>query len=123
MVPSRKPLNNWLSMKEESMRLLEAALAGPNCVMSVMGDHAGEGADEIFNRKKSDINRLGKTFWLIRSSKARPAQVRGMCTTIPAYAILRLNQPPRAALAPLHKKMQPKNTLMMDSYGISCLKA
>jgi hypothetical protein len=41
-----------LSMKEESMRLLEVALAGPNCVVSVMGDHAGEGADEIFNRKK-----------------------------------------------------------------------
>ena len=69
------------------MRLLEAALAGPNCVVSVMGDHAGEGADEIFNRKKADINRLGKTFWLMRSSKARPAQVQGMCATIPAYTI------------------------------------
>jgi hypothetical protein len=74
-------------MKEERMRLLEAALAAPNCVVSVMGDHAGENADEIFNRKKSDINRLGKTFWLMRSPKARPAQVQGMCATIPAYTI------------------------------------
>jgi hypothetical protein len=40
-------------MKEESMSLLEAALAGPNCVVSVMGEHAREGADEIFNRKKT----------------------------------------------------------------------
>src|SRR3989338_5554217 len=71
----------------ENMRLLEAALAGPNCVVSVMGDHAGEGAVEIFNRKKADINRLGKTFWLMRSSKARPAQVHGMCATILAYTI------------------------------------
>jgi hypothetical protein len=74
-------------MKEGSMGLLEAALEGQNCVVSVMGDHAGEGADEIFNRKIADINRLGKTFWLMRSSKARPAQVQGMCTTIPAYTI------------------------------------
>ena len=58
------------------MGLLEAALAGPNCVVSVMGDHAGEGADGS-NRKKADINRLGKTFWLMRSSKARPAKVLG----------------------------------------------
>jgi hypothetical protein len=57
------------------MSLLEAALESQNCVLSVMGDHAGEGADMIFNRKKADINRLGKTFWLMRSSKALPAQV------------------------------------------------
>jgi hypothetical protein len=69
------------------MRLFEASMAAPNCVVSVMGDHAGEGADDIFNRKKTDINRLGKTFWLIRSPKARPAQVQGMCATIPSYTI------------------------------------
>lgn len=67
------------------MRLLEVALVSPNCVISVMGDHAGEGADEIFNRKKVDIHRVGKTFWLTRSSKARPAQVKGMCATVPAF--------------------------------------
>jgi hypothetical protein len=75
-------------MKEKSVRLLEVALVSPNCVISVMGNHAGEGADEIFKRKKIDINRVGKTFWLMRSSKARPAQVQGMCAThIPAYTI------------------------------------
>ncbi len=74
-------------MKENGVRLLEVALVSPNCVISVMGDHAGEGADEIFNRKKADIHRVGKTFCLIRSSKARPDQVQGMCATIPAYTI------------------------------------
>jgi len=69
------------------MGLLEAALEGPNCVVSVMGDHAGEGPDEIFNRKKADINRLARTFWLMRSSKAWPSQVQEMCSTIPAYTI------------------------------------
>jgi hypothetical protein len=69
------------------MRLFEASMAAPNCVVSVIGDHAGEGANDIFNRKKADINRLGRTFWLIRSPKARPAQVQGLCATIPAYTI------------------------------------
>ena len=69
------------------MTLLEAALACSQCVVSVMGDHAGEGADTIFDRKKADIERMGKTFWLIRSPKARPAQVQGICKIIPAYAL------------------------------------
>jgi hypothetical protein len=69
------------------MTLLEAALACPQCIVSVMGNHAGEGADAIFDRKKADIGRIGKTFWLMRSPKARPAQVQGICRTIPAYTI------------------------------------
>ena len=69
------------------MTPLEAALACPQCVVSVMGDHAGEGADAIFNRKKADIDRTGKTFWLMRSPKARPAHVQGICTTALAYTI------------------------------------
>ena len=69
------------------MTLIEAALTCPQCVLSVMGDHAGEDADAIFTRKKNDITRTGKTFWLMRSPKARPAQVQGICKTIPAYTI------------------------------------
>ena len=52
-----------------------------------MGDHAGEGSDAIFDRKNADIKRMGKTFWLMRSPKARPAQVQGICTTVPTYTI------------------------------------
>lgn len=69
------------------MTLTEAALTCPQCVLSVMGDHAGEDADAIFTRKKNDITRTGKTFWLMRSPKARPAQVQEICKTIPAYTI------------------------------------
>ena len=69
------------------MTLLESALTHPNCILSVIGDHAGEGTDAIFNRKIDDINRLGKTFWLMRSPKARPSQVQGICKAAPSYII------------------------------------
>lgn len=52
-----------------------------------MGEHAGEGIDAIFHRKTADIERAGKTFWLMKSPKARPPQVQEVCKTIPAYAI------------------------------------
>jgi hypothetical protein len=74
-------------MKEDMMSQLEKVLAHKQCVISVMGDHAGEGVGAIFKRKKSDIERTGKTFWLMRSPKARPAHVQQICTPIPAYTI------------------------------------
>lgn len=69
------------------MSELETALASPHCIVSVMGPHAGEGADVIFDRKKSDIDGAGMAFWLIRSPKARPAHVQQMCSTLPGYTI------------------------------------
>jgi hypothetical protein len=74
-------------MNKDNMTLLESALACPQCVLSVMGDHAGEGVDAIFKRKIADIERMDITFWLMRSPKARPAQVQGICNTIPSYTI------------------------------------
>lgn len=74
-------------MKEDKLMLLETALACPQCVVSVMGAHAGEESDAIFKRKTADILRVGKTFWLMRSPKARPSQVQSICDTITAYAI------------------------------------
>jgi hypothetical protein len=76
-----------LAMKKDNMTLFEAALKSPTCVVSVMGDHAGEGTDAIFDRKEADIERTGVTFWLMRSPKSRPPQVQGICRPIPAYAI------------------------------------
>jgi hypothetical protein len=52
-----------------------------------MGSHAGEDADTIFCRKIGDVDRAGKTFWLLKSYKARPPQVQELCKTIPAYTI------------------------------------
>lgn len=66
---------------------LEEAMACPRCIISVMGDHAGESVDVIFRRKTDDISRIGKTFWLMKSPKAQPAQVQELCGTCPAFAI------------------------------------
>lgn len=74
-------------MKKDDMTLLEAALKCPQCVVSVIGEHAGEDPDGIFNRKTADIERLGATYWIIRSPKAQPMQVQKICTTFPAYTI------------------------------------
>lgn len=80
-------LFRMLAMKEDTMTPLTKALACRQCVVSVMGDHAGEGVDAIFNRKKADIRRTGITFWLMRSPKARPDHVQHICTSAPAYTI------------------------------------
>ncbi len=69
------------------MDLIEAAICCPRCIISVMGDHAGEGTNAIFSRKIADIGRVGKTFWLFRSPKAQPIDVQQLCECTPVYAI------------------------------------
>ena len=80
-------LNSGVSDKNGDMTLLEEVLTYPQCIISVMGDHAGEGVDAIFHRKATDIERTAKTFWLMKSPKARPAQVQALCKKIPTYTI------------------------------------
>lgn len=48
-------------------------------VLSVSGAHAGETEEGIFDRKIDDVQRIGKTFWLNRSQKARPDMVQSLC--------------------------------------------
>jgi len=50
-------------------------------VLTVMGPHAGEDSDVIFSRKIADIRAVGRTFWLIRSHKAKPDMVQRLCST------------------------------------------
>lgn len=69
------------------MTLLEKAIKSDRCIISVMGAHAGEGVDVIFNRKIADIERTGETFWLMRSPKASPIQVQKICKSSPVYTI------------------------------------
>jgi len=69
------------------MTLLEEALAAPGCVLSVMGAHAGEDADEIFRRKIADCASLGFTFWVAKSAKARPRPVQTLCTSGGKYVV------------------------------------
>ena len=51
-------------------------------VLSVMGPHAGEDSDAIFARKISDIRNAGRTFWVIRSHKAKPDMIQTIGTTV-----------------------------------------
>jgi hypothetical protein len=52
-----------------------------------MGDHAGEVTDAIFKRKILDISKISKTFWLVRSPKAKPSLVQKLCSSVPAYPL------------------------------------
>ena len=69
------------------MSLLDEALLAPTCVISVMGAHAGEDAAAIFSRKIGDCREVGRTFWVAKSAKARPAQVQAICVASPGYVI------------------------------------
>lgn len=51
-------------------------------VFSVMGPHAGEDSDAIFERKRDDIRNVGKTFWVIRSNKAKPDMIQEIGSTL-----------------------------------------
>jgi len=65
----------------------EKALSGTRCIISVMGAHAREGVSKIFTRKIKDINKISRTFWLVKSSKAKPALVQKMCRRNTAYVV------------------------------------
>ncbi|MCX7007891.1 MAG: hypothetical protein NTY53_11710 [Kiritimatiellaeota bacterium] len=65
-------------------------------VLSVMGPHAGEDSDKIFARKIADIRIAGKTFWVIRSYKAKPDMIQTICLA----ARDRANEPLCAFLEP-----------------------
>ena len=68
-------------------KLIEDALEATQCIISVMGDHAGEGVDKIFKRKIEDITKINRTFWLVKSPKAKPELVQKMCRFDPTYVV------------------------------------
>lgn len=45
-------------------------------VISIMGPHAGESEEEIFERKRREIEDTGKSFWLHKSYNAKPDVVQ-----------------------------------------------
>jgi hypothetical protein len=69
------------------MDIVENAINSPQCIIGVMGPHAGENIAAIFHRKTLDISRVGKTFWVMKSFKARPVQVQEMCRQHTAYVL------------------------------------
>jgi hypothetical protein len=69
------------------LSLLDSALAAPECVITVMGPHAGENASVIFARKIADCRKVGRTFWVVKSPKARPEHVQAVCGAGTGWAI------------------------------------
>jgi len=51
-------------------------------LFSVMGPHAGEGSAAIFARKIADVRNAGRTFWVVRSHKARPDMIQSVGATV-----------------------------------------
>ena len=70
-----------------SVSLLDQALSASACVLSVMGPHAGEDAEAIFRRKVADCDEVGCTFWVAKSSRARPEHVRALCNSNSGYVL------------------------------------
>lgn len=45
-------------------------------VISVVGTHAGESLQQIFERKKKEIGIVGYTYWLYKSHSAKPGAIQ-----------------------------------------------
>lgn len=70
--------------------LLREALGSSQCVISIVGRHAGEDPEGIFARKIEDIRDVGWTLWVMYSCKARPDRVQELCEKLspkPVYVI------------------------------------
>lgn len=68
--------------------LINNALSASQCIISVIGEHAGEGIHGILKRKIDDIKEVGLTFWLQKSSKAKPPLVHKLCASGQTYTFL-----------------------------------
>jgi hypothetical protein len=84
------------------MTLLHEALDAPWCVISVVGAHAGEGADAILDRKVADCRAAGRTLWVAKSAKARPRQIQELCASSAGYVIFGEPATPGGARATTH---------------------
>jgi len=62
-----------------SQHILTDVLNKKFVVISVIGTHAGEDVLHIFSRKKKEIESNLKTYWLLRSPKAKTIQIQKLC--------------------------------------------
>jgi hypothetical protein len=59
-----------------------------NKIISVVGPHANESLDQIFQRKINDIDITGFSFWVAGSSSANPRIVQNFCfLNKPSYIV------------------------------------
>lgn len=56
-------------------------------IISVIGSHAGEGLADIFARKRREIERVGKSYWLVQSRAAGAQQVQDLCAAAGAASL------------------------------------
>ncbi len=61
------------------MAILNSILTKKYILFSVVGFHAGESEAEIFDRKKGEVIDAGKSFWLIKSFKAKTGDIQRFC--------------------------------------------
>jgi hypothetical protein len=66
---------------------LHDARLSDRVLFSVMGPHANETVSDIFVRKIEDIARVGHTYWLHRSWKAKPDHVQMFCNGTPLFVL------------------------------------
>ena len=67
--------------------ILQKASSSNKVIFSIIGSHAKEGVDEIFARKIKDIDKMGYTFWLHKSWKARPDKIQRFCENNPLFVL------------------------------------
>lgn len=59
---------------------MENTIDDKYCLLSVIGSHAGESMNALFERKIKDTINAGMTFWLIKSFAAKPFIVQSICS-------------------------------------------
>ena len=48
-------------------------------VITVIGPHAGDDVSTIFSKKQKEIDNHGKTYWLLKSFRAKTNQIQNIC--------------------------------------------
>ncbi len=85
-------------------------IQNPYIIISIIGSHAGEDLDQIFLRKQEDIEKTGKTYWMIQSHKAKTQQVQDLCKkasseNLPVYCLFVEPSQKGGAKPTLHDKV------------------
>lgn len=61
------------------MENIDSILTKKYILVSIIGFHAGESETEIFDRKRGEILDTGKSFWLMKSFKAKTEDIQDFC--------------------------------------------
>ena len=69
----------FLKKSEKEFPKMKKPKKENHVIFSVIGTHAGESEEEIFRRKTEDINRVGFTLWLYKSSQVKPNTIQDFC--------------------------------------------